>query len=387
MAKPPRRIAIITTNYPSPLQPAFGTFVEQFVRAVARRGMECTVICPTAIHRWTKERLFFCGRASGPPEDASVRVFRPPFLSLSSRQLGPINTMVATQWLFQRATLRVMRRLDPKPDIVYGHFLYSGGAAAVEIGKRMAIPSFVAVGEGTFWSVEPLGFARAKRDFQGARGVLAVSSVLRRRLIAELDIPDGKIGVFPNGIDPGLFYPRNRHDMRKKCGLPLDTFIVVYVGNFLAEKGVAQVAKAIAPLDGVGGVFVGSGPVEPTGRGVLFQGTVAHSRVAELLSAADVFVLPSIVEGSSNATVEAMACGLPVIVSAGEFNDDIVDDACAIRVDPMDVSAVRRAIELLRADPARRERMAAAALRKAASLDIDRRARSILAWIEERIAE
>ena len=50
MAKPPRRIAIITTNYPSPLQPAFGTFVEQFVRAVARRGMECTVICPTAIH-------------------------------------------------------------------------------------------------------------------------------------------------------------------------------------------------------------------------------------------------------------------------------------------------------------------------------------------------
>ena len=128
----------------------------------------------------------------------------------------------STRWSPPNGFFNVRRcasgRLDPKPDIVYGHFLYSGGAAAVEIGKHMAIPLFVAVGEGTFWSVEPLGFARAKRDFQGARGVLAVSSVLRLRLIAELDIPDGKIGVFPNGIDPGLFYPRNRHDMRKKCG-------------------------------------------------------------------------------------------------------------------------------------------------------------------------
>jgi glycosyltransferase involved in cell wall biosynthesis len=93
------------------------------------------------------------------------------------------------------------------------------------------------------------------------------------------------------------------------------------------------------------------------------------------------------VEGSSNATVEAMACGLPVIVSRGEFNDDIVDDACAIRVDPTDFSAIRQAIQRLRDDPGRRESMAAAAKRKAASLDINRRARSILDWMEERIAE
>ena len=86
-----------------------------------------------------------------------------------------------------------------------------------------------------------------------------------------------------------------------------------------------------------------------------------------------------------NSVIEAMACGLPIVTSCCEFNDDLVDDTVAIRIDPMDVSALRQAIALLRDDPERRRRMAQAALSRSAQFDIDRRAAAICQFMTERI--
>ena len=103
-----------------------------------------------------------------------------------------------------------------------------------------------------------------------------------------------------------------------------------------------------------------------------------------MLSACDVFALPTLIEGSCNALVEAMACGLPIVSSAGEFNDDVLDDGMSIRIDPLDVPAIRQAIVRLRDDAPLRARMAAAALQRARLFDIDARARRILAFMAER---
>jgi glycosyltransferase involved in cell wall biosynthesis len=378
-------IAFVTHNYPSPGHPSPGIFVQQLVHAVAAQGVACTVIHPYKAHKWIRERRLSDGR-NVCPAGSLVEQLQPPYCSFSSKRIGPWNTFHATQFFFTRAVWQAVRRFKRLPDVIYGHFLYSGGAAAARVGVRLHIPSVVAVGEGTFWSVEPMGFARAKRDFRDVTGVIAVSSVLRKKLIAQLDIPDEKIAVFPNAVDHGRFYPRDRAAMRAKFGLPQDTFIVAYVGNFLPEKGVAAAAAAIDGLAGVGGVFAGSGPLTPTGANVLFRGVVPHESVPELLSAADVFLLPSDVEGSSNATVEALACGLPVIVSEGDFNDDIVNDQVAVRVDPRDVASIRRAILFLKGDPAVRNAMAVAAYEKSKQLDIVQRARAVLEWMRSKVA-
>ena len=69
--------------------------------------------------------------------------------------------------------------------------------------------------------------------------------------------------------------------------------------------------KAVDGLSGVGLVMLG-GPADVyRSQNILFSGRVPHAEVVTWLSAADVFALPTLSEGSCNAVIEAMACGLP----------------------------------------------------------------------------
>ena len=384
MPKPLTHIAFIAGSYPSRSRPYAGVFLQQFIAAVAGRGVRCTVVNPTPVHHGFSN-LPMLGKAACPPDD--LKPARPVYFPAANRVLGPFRSPRKAQELFTRAALRSLRRLGDAPDALYGHFLYPAGAAAVWLGRRFNRPAFVAVGEGSFWSVKRLGVARCKRDMLGATGFIAVSSLLKRNLHVDFDIPLEKIAVFPNGTDLARFFPRSRAEMRAKLGLPAGTFIVAFVGTFEELKGLDKLQAALAGLEGVGAVFLGSGPMKPAGAHVLYCGRVFHEQVPEFLSAADVFVLPTLEEGSCNALVEAMACGLPIVTSDGEFNNDLVDDSVAIRVDPLDVQAIRRAIVELRDNPLLRQRMAAAALQRAPQFDINVRAARICQWMEARVSE
>jgi glycosyltransferase involved in cell wall biosynthesis len=216
-------------------------------------------------------------------------------------------------------------------------------------------------------------------------GAIAVSSVIRRGLIEEVNLPPEKVAVFPNGVDRRKFHPRARAAMRRKHGLPEDLFLPIYVGNFVEAKGVRRVATAIDGLPGVSGIFVGSGPAVPQLQNLAFCGKLPHEIVPELLSAADCFLLPSDAEGSSNATLEAMACGLPVVVSARPFNEDICDQDTACLVEPGDIPAIREAIVTLQKNPDLRRRLAGSARSRAARFDIKSRACSILDWMQQKM--
>ena len=72
-----------------------------------------------------------------------------------------------------------------------------------------------------------------------------------------------------------------------------------------------------------------------------------------------------------------MACGLPVISSNKDFNDEILDESCSIRIDESDEGQLQDAILRLKNDPALRKRMSQAALKKAEGLTIERRAKAI----------
>ncbi len=384
----PAHLAVVTSGYPAPACPTSGMFVRQFAHAVARQGVACTVIHPVALHHaW---------RGSGYPsqerEDAgngqTVAVHRPRFLSLSARDAfsgwGPLNPSLWTFSRFAAAARRVLERLPLPPDALYGHFLYLSGAAAVRAGREMGIPAFPCMGEGELWTVRRFGLARAQADLAPATGFLANSSALKRMLIRELDLPAEKIGVFPNGTNLAAFQPMDRPAARAQLGLPPDRFLVGAAGNFLEKKGIVRVGTAIEGLEGVSGVFAGSGPVPPTASNMALCRRVSHEEMPVLLSACDVFVLPTLIEGSCNALVEAMACGLPIVSSTGEFNDDVLDENMSIRIDPLDVAAIRAAIVRLRDDPELRARMAAEALRRSKLFDVDDRARRMLAFMAER---
>lgn len=376
-------ILFLASGYPSKTHPYHGSFVKELVHAFARLGKRCTVIRPVKV---------FDGLHNAPPpyrvielesEPAPVTVISPRFLSCSNKKIFNFNTFTLTQMGFEMAVFSALSRMEEKPDAIYGHFLYPSGGTAVQLGRKFNIPSFVAVGESSFWTVEPLGFERAISEFSSVSGVVAVSTVLKKRLVLEIGIPEKKIGVFPNGTNFEKFFPSNKTQNRTRLRLPHNKFIVAFLGSFSERKGVMRVVEALKDNAEIGLILIGAGRQVPIGANILFKGPVPHERVPEYLSLADVFVMPTDAEGSCNAIVEAMACGLPIITSKGEFNDDLVDDTNAIRIDPYDIDAIRKAVILLKEDRGLREMLSAGAMRKAKELDINLRAKRIFEWMDK----
>jgi len=170
-------------------------------------------------------------------KDNYIKILRPRYLSLSSKNIFFYNTAHLTQKSFERAVYGALPYLDDvPPTILYGHFLYQSGAAAVRIASKLRIPSCVAVGESSFWSVAPIGYKKAIKDFRDVDRVIAVSSVIKKMLIQELMIPKEQICVLPNGVDLSLFYPRNSKEMRKQFAFPIDKFIIAFNGASLKER-------------------------------------------------------------------------------------------------------------------------------------------------------
>ena len=381
MSSPIRRLCIVTDLYPSRRKPSAGAFVRVFARAVRSLGVDCTVVHPVALHEATRGGLL--EPEDGAETEGKIRVLRVPYVSLSTKRIAGLPLARITQHSFTRAVRSAVRRLGRVPDAFYGHFLYAGGAAAVKVAGEAGRPSFVGVGEGRFWSIEPFGDERARGDLAGATGFVAVSSPIAGVLRDRLGVPAGKIRVFPNGPDLARFFPRDRRAARRRFGWPEEPFLVGFVGHFVEAKGPLRVLEAVSGIEGAGAVFVGRGGRPPSGPGAIWAGELPHEEVPWALSACDVFVLPTTHEGSCNAVAEAMACGLPVVTSAGDFMDDLVDDRTARRVDPYDVEGIREAVVELLRDADGRRRMGEAGLERSRRADSLSRARNVLDWMAE----
>ena len=168
-------------------------------------------------------------------------------------------------------------------------------------------------------------------------------------------------------------------------------FVIAFVGSFIPRKGPDRVAKAIAKLNDtrIKVMFIGQ---ESSGynylfecSGIIYKGPVTHEKLPIMLNCADVFVLPTRNEGCSNAIVEALACGIPVISSNGAFNDDILDNRNSIRIDADDIDALADAIAFLQHNPKVRQTMREFSISRHHSYSIENRAGKILGFIESNI--
>lgn len=181
------------------------------------------------------------------------------------------------------------------------------------------------------------GFRRLA--FELADRVVSVSYKLRDLHARRTGFAAHKIAVIHNGVDGRRFYPdpEARMRIRRELGIFPDEFCIGSVGNLFPVKDHMTLLQAIEKVAGRaanGRVLIfGEGPELPRlqafaidhpdwGRRVSFHGS--SNRVAEMLNAMDVYVLPSINEGISNSLLEAMATGLPVIATATGGNPEVI---------------------------------------------------------------
>ena len=369
--------------YPNPEDKYKNIFFRNLIFAMADMGIECTVISPVSYMHYGKRikniPRFVDEKTLG---GNSVLVYYPRILSASSKQIGKYNTEHLSERFFENGALRIAKFLlkhNQKFNAVYGHFFLYGGLAAIRIGKVLKIPSFVAFGECDYETqIQQTYGDLKKKDIEGLSGVIAVSTKNAKRLLDLGIFSDIPIIVAPNSVDHNIFHPLNRLECRHRLGLSTDKFIVGFVGGFIERKGVKRLLAAVNELDDVYLVYAGRGDVPPSGEKVLFCKAMKHDDIPILLCAADVFCLPTLSEGSCNAVVEAMACGIPVISSNLSFNDDVLTEENAIRIDPSSVDEIREAIYEIKVNNVLRDRLGKAALKTSEGLNIKNRAKKIL---------
>jgi UDP-glucose:(heptosyl)LPS alpha-1,3-glucosyltransferase len=212
------------------------------------------------------------------------------------------------------------------------------------------------------------------------RAVICISKMVKDDVLRHFALPADRLHVIYNAVDPREFGPPVRADRaatRARLGLAGGDVAFLLVGSDYARKGVATAIRALARLPGSARLVV-VGRDKAPGR---FERIARRARVADrvvfagpqqdprpYLGAADAFLLPTLYDPLSNAVLEALACGLPVVTSrrcgAGEL---VVAHEAGWTCDSTDVAAFAERMSALM-EPDERARRATRAVEAVAPL-------------------
>ena len=265
--------------------------------------------------------------------------------------------------MFKKNAKKALENLLEKEDIdiIHGHYLFPAGAAAVEVGKKHSIKTYVtAHGSDMFELYKNQAFMRStiRNVLKDADGVFAVSNALMHEIVATgvVGIAD-KTRISWNSVDVNKFTNDYNDSFKKEFQLE-DKPVVMFVGNLIKRKNVDSLleAKKIAKSD-YHLVIVGDGPLykklskkaeEENIPDVLFTGS--RGDVENIIPSCDVLILPSFSESFGLVLIEALACGKPVIGSDVGGITEIITEDVGLLADPKSVSSISKTIDKIVSD-------------------------------------
>lgn len=334
-----------------PSLPAAGMeiVVARMVRRLVHRGVEVAVTCTESAGPVADDL-----RASG------VEVAVVPAPGLRSNVWAP------------ELEAHLRRRA---PDVVHVH---SGvWLKAARAARRAGVPGLVHTAHGLL-DREPVYAPWLKRRAAAVTDrIVVVSPPLRDHFVKRVGIPAHRVEVIENGVDTDVFRPKPRDGaLRFAWGLGPDDLVIGIVARFAPVKNHALLIGAFGTLaeaiPTARLVLVGDGPlrseleaqVDAAGleSRVVFAGL--HKEVDRVYRAFDLFVLPSLAEGTSMSILEAMATGLCVVATDVGGNTTLLSDGHGLLVPSGDPVLLSQALERAAGDPDFRRRVGVRARRR-----------------------
>jgi D-inositol-3-phosphate glycosyltransferase len=262
-----------------------------------------------------------------------------------------------------------------RPDVVHAHFWMSG-LAALTAAKALGIPvthTFHALGvekrrhQGNADTSPNARIAEEARIVHAADRIVATSSAEVFELL-RMGASQRSLKVVPCGVDLERFTPTGPREQRRGGRMRLVT-----LSRLVPRKGIADVVEALVAVPDAELVIAGGGEsadllADPealrlsklarelgVADRVYLRGRVERAAVPALLRSADVVACTPWYEPFGIVPLEAMACGVPVVVSSvGGLVDTVVDGVTGLHVPPQAPVRLAHALQSLAADPARR---------------------------------
>ncbi|WP_382305539.1 glycogen synthase [Herbiconiux sp. UC225_62] len=327
------RVDVISREYPPEVYGGAGVHVAELVKGL-RAHIDVNVRCFGA-----------------PRDEAGVFAYRVP---TELDGANPALTTLGVDLQIAEATAGT--------DLVHSHTWYANAAGRLS-ALLQGVPHVV-----TAHSLEPLRPWKAeqlgggyrvsswieKDAFESADAVIAVSGGMRRDILRSYpSLDESKVSVVYNGIDLEKWKPHYDEEVLARHGIDSTRPTVVFVGRITRQKGLPYLLRAIALLPTEVQVVLCAGApdtpaileevssavreLQETRGGIVWiEEILPQPALAAVLTAATVFVCPSIYEPLGIVNLEAMACGLPVVGTATGGIPEVVDDGVTGLLVPID---------------------------------------------------
>jgi glycosyltransferase involved in cell wall biosynthesis len=331
------RVLVLSNMYPSVSEPGYGSFVERQIRQL------------TTNHDVEVELVYSQRRGGG-----AANVLK--YASLLTKTIA--------------ATLR------GGYDVVHAHYLLPVAAFSLipAIGRRKPLV-ITAHGTDIYTGLWPAWKPFIVRALKRACRIVVVSEFLAERLAENFGVvqtPGREFVIANMGVDTDVFTPGDATPLKAAVGIEPGVPHLLFIGNFVEQKGVTDLARALVLLRDRGVPFcatlLGHGPemaevaqvTGPLGEAVHFKSPVPHSQLVDVFRSADLFVLPSRREGVGLLVcLESLSCGVPVACGrAGGLPELVHDGENGVLFEPSDPAAIADAIQRLLESPETLARLA-----------------------------